>query len=627
MLLVENDNNLEEELCLFIYALQLKINNNSNFLETLKTKAVELLRIKYNIVFLEDSEKNIDSKYFFNSLNMDSKYFYNSLNIDKKDFQKETNFLNETSVKIVQLMRYIYPNKEQYSTSAIAITNYFGIELLHNPSEKNINRKYLPIPFLANINSLMINLFNTNNTNLVWTNYIKEVTERRVLYIELTGILIKSFSEYFKTNNYKEFVTPIGIIESKIYNLGEIRVPSTETYNKWGYKQNIEKDSFLDRYSEYKDYKKKYFNSIENFLRQIGQNILKIYTNRTTIEQTEYNPNIAFYNIKEAFKYNIWFREEYERFFSKYDDVSTEYKELIETEIKNIQALFYCWNKFYNQKTKIGHNVFKDSDKLLINEKNNLTQRFLIERKKILKRYGLSFNIELNQSLEKNLVITSEVPGDCYLVSLIIAREFVKSVLHTTNYFSIKKTFIEINVQHVIFIPLLNGFPINRKAIEINLTHLDQDINEDFYKYFNFSNNISSSIIEYYGLEFWNEKLDLIKDYEAVMGDIFNINYFKNQLSSIKENLSVLDTVGINIFEEYNNSVKVFFENRILYDIGLLVKIGDYIEHNKLMTDTLYVLQDYNNAEIDSNALKTLQDELTNYYYIFSEKVISEGIG
>ncbi|WP_188051430.1 hypothetical protein [Flavobacterium sp. GP15] len=617
LLLIENENSLEEELCLFIYALQLKINNNFTFFETLKNKAVELLRKKYNIVFLEDSEEDIDSK-----------YFYNNLNINEKDFQKETDSLDETSVKIVQLIRYIFPNKEQYSTKGIAITNYFGVELPHDPTDKNINRKYLPVPFLANINSLMINLFNNHNLNLFWTNYIKQVTQRRALYTELTGVLVKSFSEYFKTNNYKEFINPIGIIESKIYNLSNIEVPSTQSYNKWGYKQDIQQGSFSDRYSSYKDYKKKYFNSIENFLRQIGQNVLKIYTNRTKIEQTDYNPNIAFYNIKEAFKNNVWFREEYEKFFSKYDDDSAQHKKLVETEIKNLQALFYCWNKFYNQKTKIGHNVFKDSNNLLINEKNNLNLRFFTEKQNILKKYGLSFNIELNQYLEKNLVITCEVPGEYYLNSLIIAREFVKSVLHTTNYFSIKKTFIEINVQHVIFIPLLNGFPINRKAIEINLTHLDQNIDEDFYKYFNFSNNIPSPIIEYYSIEFWNEKLTLIKDYEVVMGDVFNINYINNQLDSIKQNLSTSDTLGIRIFEDYNNSVNIFFENRILNDISLLSNIESYIENNTLIPDTLSVLQDYrNNYKIDSNELKSLQDELTNYYYIFSDKVILERLG
>jgi hypothetical protein len=592
--LVDNENDLEEELCLFVYALQLKVNNDTSFLEILKNKALELLRIKYNILFFEESKQSINSE-----------YFYDGLVLDEKDFQKRSNFHNETSVTIVQLLRYIYPYKEQYSTKGIVITNYFGFELPHDPTDKNINRKYLPIPFLANLNSLMINLYDNKNLNLLWSNYINEVTQRRRLYTELLGILAKSFSQYFKTNNYKEFINPIAIIESKISNLGKIEVPSTQSYNKWGYKYVNNQNSFSDRYSSYKDYKKNYFTSTENFLRQISQNILKIYKNRTNVEQEEYNPNIAFYNIKEALKNNVWFREEYEKFFSKYHNNSVEYKSLLDNELKNLQAIFYSWNKFYNQKGKIGHNIFKDSNIILTVEKNNLHKRFHSEKQNILKKYGMSLNIELNQYFEKNLVITCEVQGEYYIASIIIAREFVKNVLYATNYFGIKKTFVEINVQNVIFIPLINGSAINRKCVEINLTHLDQDIDEDFYKYFNFSNNIPTHIIEYYNIEFWNEKLNLIKDYGTVMGDVFNINYFSNQIKGIKEKLVFGDTLGTIIFEKYNNSVNLFFSSRILNDIKHLEKLDTYIENKEMIVNTLSVLENYqNNYEVDIIDLK-----------------------
>lgn len=604
----------QKEFAKFIYSIGTLPESERSFTSEIKNNLIEYIRKEYSIPYFQETNDTITAQ-----------YFYNPIKYEEENLEFKENLFHEMTMEIVDLLRYIFPNKKKYNVKGIALTNFLGINFPYDPSEKNISNENLPIEYLVNINSLFLGVYRVSYKNSMWTEYTRLLNERRNLYNSLTYELVKSFSEYFRTNNYTIFADTVDLIESKIYNLNEISLPASNEYNKWGYRESVNKTSFEDRYSLYKKYQKDYFQGIENFLRQIGGNILAIYKDISGVSEKEYNHNIAFYNIKEAIKNHVWFKEEYNKFFRKYNEPSF-LKNLEESESNNLQALFYCWNKFYSRQNG-GNRVFKDSQKLIENERINLTKRFKAERERIFKETGFSFDIELNTKLEKKLIITNEVFGNTYLHSLIAARELVRKVLRTGSLFSAKRLFIEINIESVIYIPTIFGNPINSKAFEINLNHLDEEIvAEDFYKYINFFNNIPKCVLDYYQFELWNTRIDSLKHFELNMGNISTLLFFqiqKTHLNQIK--ISEEDKVGKEIVSNYFSEIKTFMKNKISDELQPWKNIENDISSKELYNKTKSLLNNYLlNIEPLNEDLELLQRELGNQYYIFADELISK---
>ncbi|AWM13258.1 hypothetical protein DI487_04855 [Flavobacterium sediminis] len=594
----------------------------------IKTYAISNLRSRYNIINL-DIQEHIECVYFYNPVDFED------------NSNSGNNFFNDRTMEIIDLLRNVFPFKEKYNIVGIG-KNFFGINMPYDPSEKSIENKNLPIPYLVQINVLINNLYLYQYRYESWSKYIEAIQAKRNKYNELSSKLINSFSDYFRTNNFKFFIDIISEIELEIKKIKTIPLPKNISDN-WGYisegksrntiTENQEshedkqiKSISLIKYESFRKAQRDYFSSIENFLNQIGQNILSLYKIRTEIDSIDdYHSGAITSNIKNALINHSLYITIFEKHFNKFFNKS-DLDRMNKSEEDNLITMFYCWKQILNQKGNINNKVRKNAIAMFSETKENLTKKIKKERQKIFEDFGLSYTIEINNSkskLGKTLLLTCDVNSQTYLTSLIVARIFIQNSINS-DYFSFKRIIIESNIDSVIYIPLFEGKALNKRAVEISLHNLDNDIDEDnIFMYFNTFSKIENNIISHLDLSFWNEIIWEIQDYENIMGEISNMKELTNQVLSIAKEIK--DSFGESIFLRYKGVIDNFLNEGIKKSQKSLNRIEEHLDI-KLSNEIKNLFNRYSFDNNDVNQLEMLQQHLTENYYFFCETMIYKQI-
>ncbi len=379
----------------------------------------------------------------------------------------------------------------------------------------------------------------------------------------------------------------------------------------------------LKKYIEFNNISRDYFSYLDNTFNQLGSNILSVYKLYSGVKDSDdYNPNVLYRNISEALIKVSKFQNEFEKHFSKFCS-SEKLNKIENTESRNLEALFYSWNQFYNQgNRRISSKVYTNARKEFSDIKKNLNRRFLKERKEIFDLTGIQFNVDLSDNTNKNLIITAEVISETYLTSLLYARVFVQKTL-SASYFSAKGVIVRDNVKSVIFIPLIYGKAINKKVFEIHTHNLDEDFDgDDWYRFFNFFDDINKELADYLNLEFWNADNGDIRDYEKVMGEVSTIQHIQKQVEKLNTETKDFDFNNTGIITNYINKIEEFFENRK----SEISKSWQSIEH--LIEDKDFfnsVKNQINNSDISkvhpeiSNIQMRLSEEYTSFAHLAIE--------
>lgn len=542
------------------------MNFSADFIDNYKKLFVSRLIEEYSIVDLKENHEN----------HISCRYIIDYLKYELEEV-KEENHLQNKSTEILELLRNVFPDKSSYSTKAVN-NSFMDIELPYDPSKKNIKHNLLPLGYLVQVNSLINSLFIYQFRPDSWETYISKIVENREKYNYALTEVIKGFQEYFRKSDYKVFIKPLEVAENQLEGVSKVKFPKN-IVDKWGYvsegtnekslnekEESLVKSTTIASIKKYLDFNKinrDYFSSLDNVFNQLGSNILSVHKLYSGVEDSEdYNPNVLYSNISEALIKVPKFQKEFVKHFSKF--CSSEKIEKIESiESRNLEALYYSWNQFYNQgNRKISSKVYTNARKEFSDIKKNLSKRFLKERKEIFELTGILFNVELSENTSKNLVITAEVDSEIYFASLLYARVFVQNTLRA-SYFSAKGIMVRDNVQSVIYMPLIYGNPINKKAYKIHTHNLDEEFDgDDWYRFFSFFDDIDKELIDYLKLEFWNEENDNIKHYEAVMGEITNIQQFQKQIEKINIEAKDFDFNNTEIISKYVNKLENFLKNR-----------------------------------------------------------------
>lgn len=591
-------------------------------LKKIKDIAINRLRNEFNIINL-DIDNDVNCTYFYNPLN-------------HEDNSSEENLFHKRTMEIITLLRNIFPFKEKYKIKGKGKT-FLGLEMPYDPTDKDIERKNLPLPYLVQINVMINNLYSYQYRPQTWLEYSSLIKNKRDTYNKLCTSLINTFIKYFKNNDYKEFINVISEIEIDLKKTRSIPFPKNIS-DRWGYISEGNSDKIEDEnthkhqsinlasLSKYKSYKKSqrdYFSSLENFLNQIGQNIVSIYKIRTGSDKNEdYNSNAISNNIRNALlNYPIYF-DEFDKHFTKFFN-EAELKKINKIEDNNLITLHYSWKQILNQKDNVKLKIRKNALKSFSETKINLIKKLKTERQKILNEFGLSFTVELNSSndkLGKILLLTCDVDSETYLTSWIIARMLVQNTLHS-DYFSLKKIIIESNIKSVIYVPLFAGLALNQTGVEIHLHNLENEINDDnLFSYFNPLYKISKGIINHLDLTFWNKRIPEIKDYENIMGELLTLKEFKNQITSLK--FEQKDEIGEIVLTKYIREIDSLLNDRIRTAILNLENISSSLEDDELYHNILNAFENFSLKSNNINDLENIQNRLHENYYSFSEKQI-----
>jgi hypothetical protein len=604
------------------------IGYSNKFINSLKFKFKKRFFKEFNVLGFTETDEEVKCEYYINFLKF-----------GQEEGENEDNIFHNRSIEIIELLRKSYPNKESYATQLVS-PMLAQLEMPYDPSVKKIKKNYLPLDYLVQINNLVNNIFVYEFRPDSWEMYTSNILEKRKVYYELLEEIVKGFQEYFKKKDYKVFVKPLELIEINSRETERVKLPKNIS-DKWGYISESLKSNFLDeraqgknldnqvasirKYKQFNKYGRDYFSKVENIFNQIQGNILsvhKIYSGEENIES--YNPNILYSNLCDALSYNIRFQEEFNRHFSKYCE-SKKLKDISFKENKILETIFYCWNQFLNQGNRnISSKVYVNSANEFKSVKDNLTKRFKAERRKFISETGIGFNILINESTDKKLILTAEVISEQYLTSLLLARVFIQNTLHSGD-FSAKSIILKENIESVIYIPLMYGMALNNKAFEIYTHNLGEDFDEDkMFSFFNPLNEIDNKITKTLEIDFWNKENDDIKNYERVMSDLATIYQFQLQLNAIKTESQKFDCnickTGIS---DYNSDLNNFMENRKEETIESWKSIESLITDKKLYNQINMHLINYDLNELSSD-IESAKDKLSEEYYSFAEIAIEK---
>ncbi|MFA9189546.1 hypothetical protein [Flavobacterium magnesitis] len=611
-----------KDFSILLFGLQLN-NYNSLYVIEIKNKFIDRIRKEYNILFFSETKK------------IECKYFYDPIEYDEKVI-KEGDYLNSTSMEIIDLLRFAFPNKEVYSTKGIGF-NFFGIEMPYDPTLKEIPISNIPTPFLVTNNALISNLYNYQFKPENWNEYVDCVVQKREKYIVRLFQLIQKFEEYFKNKNIVKFIEELGKLKLKVQEINSIPFPKNIS-DKWGYvsdesnlnrlddnSNNIvtENITSLEKYSKLKGYSNSFFNSINGFFNTVENNVINVQKSRLFVENDDkYNLNPAFMNIKSALKNCNLYHREFIDLFSKFCD-ENKLDQIHIKENKNLEILFNCWHQFNFKKGNLNKKIINQTNQNFIAVKNDIKKRLLKERKIIHRDYGLLFDVYLDTKAGNILILTSEICSEDFAYSVAVARVFLQKTINVSNT-SVKSVYIESNIAEAIFIPYFNGKPINKGAIELAIHNLDKEI-DDCGFWFNPTYEINEETINFLNLEFWNTKLPKIADYERVLVDIVSYKEIKNQIINIKNSESVFDNLGSNILKQYEEKVTNFLNNRILESKDLWIEIKDEFDNDLVHFDVLEVLNKILKKEqIEGLEFENILNVLDTNYRIFAEKLIDK---
>lgn len=601
------------------------ISFSSDFIDNYKKLFISRLIDEYSIVDLKEQDNN----------HISCKYIVDFLKFEFED-STEKNYFQNKSTEILELLRNVFPNKDSYSTRAVN-NAFMDIELPYDPSDKNIKHNLLPLGYLVQINGLINSLFIYQFRPDSWEIYTSKIIENREKYNYALTEIIKGFQEYFRRKDYKAFIKPLEVAENELKDVSRAKFPKN-IVDKWGYisegnneksldekKESLVKISTIASIKKYLSFNKisrDYFSSLDNVFNQLGSNILSVYKIYSGVKDSEdYNPNVLYSNISEALIKVSTFQNEFEKHFSKY--CSSEKLEKIEsTEIRTLEALFYSWNQFYNQgNRKISSKIYTNAKKEFSDIKKNLSKRFLKERKEIYELIGIQFNVELSEKTNDTLVITAEVDSETYFASLLYARVFVQNTLRA-SYFSAKGIIVRKNVKSVLYLPLIYGKPINKKAFEIHTHNLEENFDgDDWYRFFSFFDDINKELVDYLNLKFWNEENDNIKHYEAVMGEISNIQQFQKQIERVREEAEDFNFNNTNIISKYEFKLEDFLEKRKLEKVKAWKLIEHLIDDKDFFNSVDYHLNNIN-LNIVHNDISDIQMRLSEEYNSFANLAI-----
>lgn len=598
--IANNTNTSIEDISELIFGLE-SYGYSKEIISSLREFAIKKLREKYTISYL-NINGNIDCIYVYNLVRFD---------VNSKELGGPSNILNDTSVRILELLRKIYPNCKQYNARCVGM-NCFDQYILNNddydPSLKHISKNNLPINHLVQINQLIINLYDYTKRVNTWNEYTKCVLEFRRNYCDLMDSLVDTFIEYFKTSDIRKFIPFCEKLGDVVKQDTRIALPKSIS-DRWGYekeqdKSNPQKDkvayceivsrfSIAANYVNYIDYQSRYFNAIKNFVDQFEHNIVNI----AKINQgqfVEYNSNLPYMHLKDALLVRPKFVKEINDKFKKYYE-SKEIESLSIKEHANLVVILNCWTVFANNKSSNFKLPKIASDKIGKIKKDFENKIFQVFAKIKHHKQNLKYKIG-----DGKLLIAYDVSIDNLDKDMSIAFCALREILES-DYFSLKRIVIESNFEEVLFIPLIHGNPINKICYRFPIYSMaDKDrTDEDTITTIDYMHEIDKNVLDELNMQTWDSLIPAIKNYQQVQSVLSSIVIFSKQIKELAE--SDIDREGMLILDKYKNECLLKLNEDIalakesllnlngLLQTDLYTNIRDILNQNNIVDQKLNV--------------------------------------
>lgn len=461
-----------------LYALKEYSIASKNYADYAERMFLQQLSEKYNVISIEKTNQGVNCHYLFDIID--------------EDFESdESDFMNTKSMKIIDLLRFAFPEKEQYNTNGI------GHEFSFLPSNidssiKQIPQKNLPLKPLVEINSTYINLFDYTKRPKSWQDYISEIITRRFLLVDVMSKMKKAFNLYHKQKHLKPLAEYVHVYNVDYHNgIKNKPIPALpkNIIDEWGdygegnakkIKSNfdesesqVEKDETKQilaskKYSTFIGLYREYDSSIENFLWQSAESIfrkIKISLNEDVSNISD-NARVSLVgNLFKAYETIENFQNEFRIHFEKFVDHKVLQK-LEKTEVENISSLSFLYRQFIYSNSFIVGNVNKVSLARLKNTELSFKKKIINGIKQTAKEIDCTVQVDFDENTNRCIILADYHNTFEYfqLVELLYNKLYL--LLEQPDYTSIK--YLILNSKYPIFniVILISGKTINSTYYE-----------------------------------------------------------------------------------------------------------------------------------------------------------------
>lgn len=577
-----------------LYAFKKYNSKSLQLVEKVEKLFLQKISETYSIISIEQEDCTIICHYLFDI-------------IDEKIDTVESDFANAKSVKIIELLRFAFPDNEYYGTKGVGHQFSF-LPNNHDSSIKKISRKSLPLNPLVEINSAYINLFEYTQRPNSWQEYISKVITRRLLFIEIMSKMIKAFNLYHTIKNLKPLAEYgddyIENYQSLIKGKSMPTLPQL-IIDEWGEygegnsiriksnfdqpieENNKEKKQILSvrRYDNYRSLYQNLDVSIENFLMQSAKSVfrkIKVFLNEDVSDMQDNGRVALVLNLFKAYELIVEFQNSFRFHFEKFID-PIKLNKIEKDEIEIISILCVLYRQFMNSDTFLNGNVRKLALDRLKDTEITFKKKITIGIKQLAKELCYLTKVEFDER-EKRCVIIVEHNNaieSFELLKIIYNKLF--EFIGQPDYASIK--YLIISTKYPVFnvVLLVNGKTINSKWNEFKAYNLREKKFEELEQFNLISQDIPLDIIEKYNITSWNKTLEEFKNLDRLLESASTANQLAYHMSQLKYFRNrIVEDYNEKILQNYMNKTSVLFNENLQTAIDLSVKYKEMCDNEEI---------------------------------------------
>ncbi|MDD4991812.1 MAG: hypothetical protein PHR83_06225 [Paludibacter sp.] len=560
-----------------LYGLKKYSIESGKYVEEVEKFFLQKLSETYNIIAISRDKHSIKCDYLFDV-------------IDEKIETQETDIFNAKSVKIVELLRIAFPDEETYETKGVG----HQISLIsddYDSSIKKISRNNLPLPQLVEINSTFINLFDYTKRPNSWQEYVKEVVQRRLLFVDVLSKMTYAFGLYHKHQSFNPLAEYYNDYNSKYRNAIRVKVKpkfpqsvvsefgeggiksikTPQTVNNNSGESNINQMLAIQKYNIFSQFYNNCDSSIENYLTQGAEYIYlkaKILSKEDVSEI--HNPGrVSLGNLFRAYELILEFQHLFRAHFEKFVDPYKLRKIELE-EIEKISILCFLYRQFIYSDRFISGNVLKLAFNK-INDTNESLEDSVVKGLKVLaKEQECQISVSFSKE-EKRCIITVDHTSAIKTFELLgLIYNKLYEQIEQPDYTSIRYLILSTNYPTFNIIFRIKGKVINQKWFEFKTYNL-RERKFDELEPFNFlPKDIPNDVIERFKIDSWNNTLIEFKDLDKLLGSVSMLNQLANHFYQLRyfKNKKVED-YSEKVWNDYTSKISGLLQENLTNGLNL----------------------------------------------------------
>ena len=553
-----------------LYAIKVFSELSKSHVDAVEPIFLRRLSEELNIVFIEKHQKVLRCHYLFDIIN-------------EKGEKGESEIVHAKSMKIIDLLRLAFPDKESYSTKGYGHQFSF-LPDAHDSSVKEISGNNLPLKPLIEINSGYRNLYNHSHRPSTWQMFVDHIVERRLLFVEILKKLNSAFQKHYKDESYQPlldyFQDYTSNCEGAVKDDSMPMLPQT-IIDEWGdYSEGSTKTIQSDRqndkekkqvlavkkYENFLSLRRDYSSSLENFIWQSASTIAKRIKDQLGQDSSNIRDNSRISlagNLFKVYECLSDFQRSFRTHFEKFSD-SDELQRIERDEFEQISALCFTYRQFINCHPFKANNHFKIAINRLKETKISVQNRMTSALKTLGKNHGINLRVEFLDEQRRCLVFL-EAPSSIEGLQMLenVYNALYKAV-DCPDSTSIKRLIIDTYYPVFNVILLIKGNTLNGKWYEFKSYNL---VDKEFSELAQFNlipQDIPAEITEKYSIGSWNKYLPEFNDLDKMLKDVSILPQLAFHFAQLKqlENLAS-ESYGEKVLQDHVTKTGRVFQDSL----------------------------------------------------------------